>query len=79
MTGARKIVAKNLKALREARGIAQEELAIRAGIDRRYISDTENEKYGISIDKLENLADVLGVATWQMLHPGTADDMRKRP
>lgn len=78
MAGARKIVANNLRALREVRGVAQEELAARAGIDRTYISDLENEKYAISIDKLENLAQALGVSTWQMLHPSTADDVRKR-
>ncbi len=77
MNGARKIVAENLKALREARHLPQEELAVRAGIDRSYISDLENGKYGISIDKLENLADALGVSTWQMLHPSTSQKIRQ--
>ena len=76
MTGDRKIVAKNLKALREIRNIAQEELSEKAGIDRSYISDLENEKYGISIDKLGNLAEALGVETWEMLHPLTASKVR---
>ena len=77
MHGARKIVATNLKALRDVRGIAQEELAVKAGIDRSYISDLENGKYAISIDKLENLAETLGVATWEMLHPLTATKVRE--
>lgn len=79
MAGERRIVAKNLKTLREIRGVAQEELAARAGIDRTYISDLENEKYAISIDKLGNLAEALGVETWEMLHPMTATNARKDP
>jgi len=77
MTAVRKIVARNLKMLRKARGISQDELAAVAGIDRSYISDTENEKYGISIDKLESLAGALGIAPWEMLHPLTATNDRK--
>jgi transcriptional regulator with XRE-family HTH domain len=77
MNGARKIVANNLKALRDIKGIAQEELAAKAGIDRSYISDLENGKYAISIDKLENLAEALGVTAWEMLHPSTATNVRK--
>lgn len=76
MNGARKIVANNLKALRDVKGVAQEELAARAGIDRSYISDLENGKYGLSIDKLENLAEALGVETWEMLHPMTGANAR---
>jgi transcriptional regulator with XRE-family HTH domain len=77
MNGARKIVANNLKALRDVKGVAQEELAVRAGIDRSYISDLENGKYGLSIDKLENLAEALGVEPWEMLHPMTGTNVRK--
>ncbi|WP_449328137.1 helix-turn-helix domain-containing protein [Sphingopyxis sp. 550A] len=64
--------------MREVRKIAQEELAVKSGIDRSYISDLENEKYAISIDKLGNLAEALGVETWEMLHPDTAARMRQR-
>ncbi|MGV7120427.1 helix-turn-helix domain-containing protein [Sphingopyxis sp. 550A] len=51
---------------------------MKSGIDRSYISDLENEKYAISIDKLGNLAEALGVETWEMLHPDTAARMRQR-
>lgn len=79
MTGVRKIVARNLKTLRGIRGVSQEELAAVAGIDRSYISDLENGKYGLSIDKLETLAETLGVAPWEMLHPLTATKASKLP
>ena len=72
MTEVRKTVAQNLKVLRHARRVSQEHLAAVAGIDRSYISDLENGKYGLSIDKLENLAEALGVAAWELLHPDTA-------
>ena len=77
MGGDRTIVANNLRALREVRNVAQEVLSEKAGIDRSYISDLENEKYAISIDKLGNLAEALGVETWEMLHPLTAMKVRK--
>ncbi|WP_293976668.1 helix-turn-helix transcriptional regulator [Sphingomonas sp.] len=77
MIGVRKIVSENLKALRFVRKVSQEELAAVAGIDRSYISDLENGKYGLSIDKLENLAEALGIAPWEMLHPLTATKVRK--
>lgn len=77
MIGVRKIVSENLKALRTVRKVSQEELAAVAGIDRSYISDLENGKYGLSIDKLENLAEALGIAPWEMLHPLTATKVRK--
>lgn len=71
MTPLRKIVARNLRMLREARGLGQVELADIAGLDRSYISRIEGGKAGVSIDKLDNLSDALGVAPWEMLHPLT--------
>ncbi|KQM17227.1 hypothetical protein ASE73_09610 [Sphingomonas sp. Leaf24] len=72
MTDTRKILSTNLRVLRGARKKSQELLAEIAGIDRSFISDTENGKYGISIDKLESLAGALGVEPWELLHPDTA-------
>jgi transcriptional regulator with XRE-family HTH domain len=77
MTPLRKIVARNLKTLRDARGMGQVELAVIAGVDRSYISDIEAGKYGVSIDKIDSLAEALGVAPWEMLHPLTATNIGK--
>ena len=44
---------------------------------RCYISDIEQGKYGVSIDKIDNLAEALGVAPWEMLHPLTAINASK--
>jgi len=65
--GIREVFAQNLKALRRARGMSQEELAHRAEIDRTYVSSLERCVYGASIDVLARLADVLGVEPADLL------------
>jgi transcriptional regulator with XRE-family HTH domain len=51
--------ARNLRALRQARGWSQEELAHRAGLDRTYISSLERQKYAPTLDALDKLAGAL--------------------
>ena len=72
MTDTRKILGTNLRVLRASRKMSQEALADIAGIDRGYISSTENGKYGISIDKVDSLAAALKVEAWELLHRDTA-------
>lgn len=57
----REIVAKNLRRLRQAKGLSQEELADRAAINRNYVGMLEREQHAATIDMLEKLADVLDV------------------
>jgi transcriptional regulator with XRE-family HTH domain len=57
----REALALNLRRLRQARGLSQEELADRAEIDRTYISSLERCIYAASVDMLDKLARVLGV------------------
>ncbi|MBR0497602.1 MAG: helix-turn-helix transcriptional regulator [Paludibacteraceae bacterium] len=47
--------------LRKQHGLAQEQFANEAEIDRRYMSDIENGKRNISIDVIERLANCLGI------------------
>jgi len=68
--GIREVFAQNLKSLRQARGLTQEELAHRAEVDRTYISSLERCIYGASIDVVDRLAEVLDV---------DAADLLKRP
>ncbi len=56
----REIVAKNLRKLRHAKGMSQEELADRAGINRNYVGMLEREEHAATVDMLEKLAEVLG-------------------
>lgn len=56
----REIVAINLRRLRHASGLSQEELADRAGINRNYVGMLEREQHSATVDMLEKLAEVLG-------------------
>src|SRR3546814_4155360 len=60
-------LAKNLRLLRTSRGFSQEALADVAGIDRTYVSALERRKYSISIDRLDQIAQALGVKPYILL------------
>ena len=72
----RGIVAINLRRLRRAQGLSQEELADRAGINRNYIGMLEREKNAATVDMLERLAGVLGVEPTVLLEVGRPADQR---
>ncbi|TPK66262.1 MULTISPECIES: helix-turn-helix transcriptional regulator [unclassified Mesorhizobium] len=74
----REAFAQNLRALRRARGLSQEELAHHAGIDRTYISALERNVYNASIDVVDRLAEVLGVDVAELLKRPSADPQRSR-
>jgi transcriptional regulator with XRE-family HTH domain len=56
-------LAKNMRALRLAKGWSQEELAHRSGLDRTYISSLERQGYTASLATLDKLADALEVSS----------------
>ena len=53
-------VAWNLRRLRVARALSQENLAVDAGVDRTAISGIENATYNPSIDLLDRLTAAIG-------------------
>jgi transcriptional regulator with XRE-family HTH domain len=57
----RERVARNLRMLRNAKGLSQEELADRADINRNYVGMLEREEHAATVDMLEKLAVVLDV------------------
>ncbi|OYY72040.1 MAG: transcriptional regulator [Sphingomonas sp. 28-63-12] len=57
----REIVAKNLRRLRREKGVSQEELADRAGLNRNYPGLLEREQYAATVDVLEKLAAALDI------------------
>ncbi|MBY4592588.1 MULTISPECIES: helix-turn-helix domain-containing protein [Rhizobium] len=63
----RETFARNLRTLRQARKMSQEELAHRASVDRTYISSLERRVYSPSIEVLDRLAAVLGVEPADLL------------
>src|SRR3712207_6864365 len=52
---------------RSARGLSQEELAGRAGLNRNYVGMIEREENAATVDVLERLAEVLGVRAPDLL------------
>lgn len=68
----RTTLAFNLRRLRSAAGLSQEELADRANIDRTYVSALERERYAATIDMIERLAAALHVSPLDLLHDADA-------
>ncbi len=63
----REVLARNLRVYRRQRGLSQEALAHKAGIDRTYVSALERSVYGVSIDILDRLAVALNVEAANLL------------
>ncbi|MBA4192689.1 MAG: XRE family transcriptional regulator [Planctomycetaceae bacterium] len=63
----RRIVAQNLRRLRQDRGLSQEELADRAGLNRNYVGMVEREENAPTVDTLEALAKALKVEAARLL------------
>jgi transcriptional regulator with XRE-family HTH domain len=63
----RQIFARNLRYWRVARGLSQEALADRAGIDRTYVSSLERQRYAATLDMIELLAGALEVEVAQLM------------
>ncbi|WP_299807351.1 helix-turn-helix transcriptional regulator [Tardiphaga sp.] len=57
----RDVLATNIRKRRRERGLSQEELAHRAGVDRTYISSLERSIYAASVDVVERLAKELEI------------------
>jgi len=57
----------NVKRLREAKGLSQEELAFQADMHRTYVSGIERGKRNPTVTVLERLAKPLGVSSGELL------------
>jgi len=55
--------------LRKERNLSQEEMAMRMGICRRYLSDVENGRRQVSVGVVERVARVLGVSIGELFSP----------
>ena len=69
------VFARNVKRLRNAAGLSQEELAARAGLHRTYISSVERGQRNISLENICALAAALGSDPRDLLAPD-ADEGR---
>jgi transcriptional regulator with XRE-family HTH domain len=66
-------LALNLKAIRKARGLAQERLALDAGVDRTVVSKIERGVTNPSLEILLRLANHLNVPIGQLFSPPKED------
>lgn len=63
----RRVVANNIRQVRQGRDLTQEALAHEAGLHRTFIGHVERAESNLSIDNLERLANALGVPAFQLL------------
>jgi transcriptional regulator with XRE-family HTH domain len=70
----RGILARNLRRLRAERGLSQEELAHRAGVNRNYVGMIEREENAATVDTMEQLAAALDVDATDLIEPDAASD-----
>ena len=61
------VFAQNLKTLRLAAGLSQEELAHLTGLHRTYVGSVERGERNISLRNVQRLADALGVTAAALL------------
>lgn len=71
------LVAKNVRRIREEKGLSQRELASLAKIDPRYINRLENHPQNIRLDHVQIIARALEVAPYTLLQdPRSASDSK---
>jgi len=56
-----------LRELRKQQGFSQEDLALKSGLHRTYISDIERGSRNLSLKNIEKIAKALGLATKSLL------------
>jgi transcriptional regulator with XRE-family HTH domain len=66
-TPRRGAVGRSIRKLRESRGLTGEQLAARIGSDKGTISRIERGEAGLSVERLQKIAAVLGVPVSELL------------
>ncbi|MHB8254631.1 MAG: helix-turn-helix domain-containing protein [Acidiferrobacter sp.] len=66
-TDERHYLAVNLRRVRRARGLTQDDVAAISGVNRAYVSDLENSKRNIGIDCIGRLAAALEIPAASLL------------
>lgn len=73
VSDARSNIGANIRRIRKAMGLTQEELGELAEFHRTYVSQLERCETNISVDGLERFAKVLGVDAIQLMQPPPDD------
>ena len=69
----RRLVGRNAKKIRLAKGLTQEEFADRSGFSQQYISDLERGRRNPTVVSLYELAQALGVTHMELVQPDKRD------
>jgi transcriptional regulator with XRE-family HTH domain len=73
---AREIFAANIRRVRKAMKLSQEDLAEAAGLHRTYVGAIERAERNVSLDNIEKLAAALGLPIDQLLVEVQSSDRR---
>jgi transcriptional regulator with XRE-family HTH domain len=65
----RKLVGRNVKRVRQDKGLTQEQLAERSGFSQQYISGLEQGRRNPTIVSIYELATALGVSYMELVRP----------
>ena len=68
----RQRIGQRVKALRQAAGLSQQELADRAGLNRTHIGRIEDGAFGSQVETIQQIAEALGM-TVDIIDPKLAD------
>ncbi len=68
------VLASNVRTLRHAQGVSQEELAAKCGLHRTYVGSVERGERNVTLSTLEVLASVLRVSVPELLTPRRPND-----
>lgn len=63
-----RVIGRVLRAARERSRLTQQELALRADMDRAYVNEVENGKRSVSVDRMLRLCLAIGVATGTVMN-----------
>lgn len=75
----RDVFATNLRRLRNAKGLSQDDLAYEAGVSRSYLSQLEKGAFYASLKIIGRLAEALGAEPAELLRmPGSEQPRSKR-
>ncbi len=72
------VVAENVRALRLAADLSQEELAHEAGLDRTYVSQVERRRRNVTVVVLARIAAALNISPDKLLAPRTLGPRKGR-
>lgn len=68
------VLARNLRRIRIATGLSQEDLAARAGLHRTYVSSIERGHRNVSVENIFALATALGCEPGELVNPAQEED-----